>query len=62
MSAYGCHVKFTARPGQRDVLVEHLMRAAAATEETAGCVLYIVSTSPTESETVWVTEVWRSQE
>ena len=62
MSAYGCYVKFTAQPGQRDTLVEHLLRAAAAVERAAGCELYIINTSPTEPETVWVTEVWRSQE
>lgn len=62
MSAYGCYVKFTARPGQRDALVEHLLRAVAAVQEAAGCQLYLINTSPAEPETVWVTEVWRSQE
>jgi hypothetical protein len=27
MSAYGCYVKFTSRPGQRNALVEHLLSA-----------------------------------
>ncbi len=62
MSAYGCYVKFIAQPGQRDALVEHLLRAAAFVEKTAGCELYIINTSPTEPESVWVTELWRSQE
>jgi len=62
MSAYGCYVKFTSRPGQRDALVEHLLRAAAFVEKTAGCELYIINTSPIEPECAWVTEVWRSQE
>lgn len=62
MSAYGCYVKFTAKPGQRDALVEHLLRAAAFVEKAAGCELYIINTSPTEAECVWVTEVWRSQQ
>ncbi len=62
MSAYGCYVKFTARPGQRDALVEHLLSAAALVEKAAGCELYIINTSPTEPESVWVTEVWRSQQ
>jgi len=62
MSAYGCYVKFTARPGQRDALVEHLLSVAAFVEKAAGCELYIINTSPTEPESVWVTEVWRSQE
>ncbi|MDQ2904953.1 MAG: putative quinol monooxygenase [Ktedonobacteraceae bacterium] len=62
MGAYGCYVKFTARPGQRDALVEHLLRASALVEAAAGCQLYIINTSATEPESVWVTEVWRSQQ
>jgi quinol monooxygenase YgiN len=62
MSAYGCYVKFTARPGQRDTLVEHLLRAATAVKSVAGCELYLINTSPTDPESVWVTEVWRSRE
>ncbi len=62
MSTYGCYVKFTAQPGQCDALVEHLLSAAALTEKATGCQLYIINTSPTEPESVWVTEVWRSQQ
>ena len=62
MSPYGCYVKFTAQPKQRDALVEHLLSAAAGASKATGCVLYIINTSPTEPESVWVTEVWRSQE
>ena len=62
MSAYGCYVKFTARPGQRDALVQHLLSAAALVEKAAGYEVYLINTSPTEPESVWVTEVWRSQE
>lgn len=60
MSAYGCYVKFTARSGQRDALVEQFLSIAALIGE--GCELYLINTSPTEPECVWVTEVWRSQE
>ncbi len=62
MGAYGCYVKFAARSGQRDALVEHLLRAATFVEKVEGCQLYIINTSSTEPESVWVTEVWRSQE
>lgn len=62
MSAYGCYVKFTSRPGQRDTLVKHLLNAAAGVSQIAGCELYLINTSPIEAESVWVTEVWRSQE
>ena len=62
MSAYGCYVKFTTRPGQRDALVEQFLSVAALIDGAAGCELYIINTSPTEPECVWVTEMWRSQE
>jgi len=58
ISMYGCQVKFTARPGQHDVLVDHLLRAATHAETTAGCQLYLINASTTEPESVWVTEVW----
>lgn len=28
MSTYGCYVKFTTLPGQRDILVKHLLHAS----------------------------------
>lgn len=62
MSAYGCYVKFTTRPGQRDKLVEILLRAASFAEVAPGCEAYIVNVSPTEPDCIWVTEVWRSQQ
>ncbi len=62
MSAYGCYVKFTARPGHRDALVEQFLSVAALINGAAGCELYIINTSPGEPECVWVTEIWRSQE
>lgn len=62
MPAYGCYVKFTAQPGKRDALVEHLLKAAHSVENLEGCQLYVINTSPTEPECVWVTEIWSSQE
>jgi quinol monooxygenase YgiN len=60
MSRVGLYVKFTARRGQREALGERLLEAAALAQEAPGCELYLVGTSPSEPETVWVTEVWRS--
>lgn len=62
MSSYACYVKFIARAGQRDALVELLLQAAALAGATPECKLYIINTSVTEAECVWVTEVWSSQE
>lgn len=54
--------KFIARPGQRDRLVEQLLRAAEGVRNAPGCELYIVNTSADEPDAVWVTEVWDSEE
>ncbi|MCC6613043.1 MAG: antibiotic biosynthesis monooxygenase [Anaerolineae bacterium] len=58
---YACYVKFRAQPGQRDALVEHLLNAAHSVEPLADCHLYLVNTSPTEADAVWVTEIWHSE-
>ncbi len=60
MSRIGLYVKFTARPGQRDLLVAQILSAAKLMEAARGCELYIVNTSPTEADVAWVTEVWSS--
>ena len=62
MSRYGLHGKMVATAGQRDALVEHLLTASRLVSDAPGCELYYVSTSPTEPDAVWVTEVWRSKE
>lgn len=58
MSTFGMYNKFTTHPGQRDLLVKHPLSAARLMESAAGCRLYIVNTSSTEADVVWVTEVW----
>jgi quinol monooxygenase YgiN len=55
------YVRFTARPGQRDTLAAVLLEAARGARDAPGCELYIVGISPTEADTVWVTEVWNSR-
>ncbi|MCL5995987.1 MAG: antibiotic biosynthesis monooxygenase [Chloroflexi bacterium] len=61
MSRFGMFGKLTAYPGQRDALVQHLLTAATLVGSAPGCELYVVSTSPTEPDTIWVTEAWRSK-
>jgi quinol monooxygenase YgiN/mannose-6-phosphate isomerase-like protein (cupin superfamily) len=56
------YVKATAKSGAGAALAEVLLRVAAMLEDAAGCELYIVNRSPAEPDTVWVTELWRSQE
>ena len=61
MERYGSFGKLTAQPGQRDELLKNLLLAADLVKSAPGCEIYIVSTSPTEVDAVWVTEVWRSE-
>lgn len=58
---FGLYVKFTARPEECDTLVARLLGTAKLIEGIAGCQLYVINTSPTEADIVWVTEIWRSQ-
>lgn len=61
MSRFGLCVRFTTHPGRRDALVEELLAAAALAESHPGCELYVVSTTPSDANTVWVTEAWTSK-
>ncbi|SDN93742.1 putative quinol monooxygenase [Actinacidiphila guanduensis] len=60
MDKIGYYVKFRARTGQRDALVKILLQAAELTQDAPGCELYIVNTTPSEDDVVWVTEIWSS--
>lgn len=58
---YGLTGKFTAQPGQREVLLGHLLEAAAQLQRYDGCLLYLVSRATDDASGIWVTEVWRTQ-
>jgi len=62
MSRFGLYVKFTAKPGERDTLVGILLEGEDAMQAMEECELYIVNVSDTESDIIWVTEVWSSPE
>lgn len=51
--------KLTAQPGQRDALVALLLQPTERLRDVAGCELYLVNTSPSEDDAVWVMEMWR---
>ena len=62
MTRLGLYTRFTTSEGQRDRVTELLLRGATLMETAAGCQLYLVNVSPDEPDTIWVTEVWDSQE
>jgi len=61
VSRFGLFGKISTQPGQCDALVDILLQAAASLRDDPECELYIVSTSPTEPNVIYVTEAWSSQ-
>lgn len=58
---YGSHNRFTAQAGQADALAEVLLAAAEGLAANDACLLYLVSRSPDDPNTISVTEVWTSK-
>ena len=56
------NVEFRAQPGHADELESILLEAAEGTRDEEACRLYVVSRSPEEELTVWVTEAWMSRD
>jgi quinol monooxygenase YgiN/mannose-6-phosphate isomerase-like protein (cupin superfamily) len=53
--------KSTAHPGRGEELARHLLAAAAELERDPGCELYLVNRQRGAPDTIWITELWRSQ-
>lgn len=62
MARYGLFGRITAHPGQGGDLLTILQEAAALVGLAPGSEIWIVNTSPDDPDSVWVYEVWRSQE
>jgi len=58
VARYGTSV---AHPGRGDELAQHLLAAAAELESDPGCELYLVNRQRDAPDTIWITELWRSQ-
>jgi quinol monooxygenase YgiN len=58
---FGMHGRMMAMPGKRAALVAQMMRAAELMRGVPGCLLYLVSTSASDPDDIWVTEIWRDE-
>jgi quinol monooxygenase YgiN len=58
---YGYIGSMKTKTGRRDEVVSILLSGVGGLRE-AGCQLYIVSVSDADDNTIWVTEVWQSNE
>lgn len=52
---YGLIGRMRAVPGKRDELVAILLDSVG---EMPGCLSYVVATDPSDSDSIWITEVW----
>jgi quinol monooxygenase YgiN len=55
-------VKFTAKPQQRDDLVRQLLEIADSMRATPGCRMYVINQPAESADSIWVTELWASEE
>lgn len=61
MSQVARYGKMVAHQGSGEKLAEILITAADGLAGNPGCELYLVSRQAGEPDTIWVTELWRSQ-
>jgi quinol monooxygenase YgiN/quercetin dioxygenase-like cupin family protein len=61
MNQIARYAKAVARAGKGEELAQHLLAAAAELESDPGCELYLVNRERDAPDTIWVTELWRSQ-
>ncbi len=54
-------MKAQAKAGRGDELAKLLLTVAESLRGTPGCEVYVVNQAAGDPDTVWVTEVWRSQ-
>ena len=60
--AVGRYAKAVAKPGKGEELARILLDVARALEAVPGCELYVINRAVDDPDTVWVTEIWRSQD
>lgn len=51
-----------AKPGKGERLAEGLLAAAESMRAEPACELYLVNRQADDPDTIWVTELWRSQQ
>ena len=56
---YGLIGKMTAVTGQRDALISILLDGVAG---MPGCLSYVVARDPADTDAIWITEVWDSEQ
>ncbi|OZB98671.1 putative quinol monooxygenase [Paenibacillus sp. XY044] len=62
MEKYAMFGKLTAKPGQRDELARMMLESSGTLEDMEGCIYYILHEAEDNSDDLWITELWESQD
>lgn len=62
MKKYLLHGKLSAKKGKREELAAILIEASKLVDKAQGCKLYVVGTDSNDHNSVFITEIWDSQE
>jgi quinol monooxygenase YgiN len=62
MSKYFLHGSLVAKPNSQKELTQIMIQASKLMKTANGCELYIVSTDPADTQTVWITEIWTTKQ
>ncbi len=54
--------RLTARPGQRDRVIEILLESGKSFDDNPACLLYLVSESIDDPDVIWVTDLWTDEQ
>lgn len=54
--------RLTAKPGQRDRVVQILLESGKLFDDNPACRLYLVAESADHPDLIWVADVWTSEE
>jgi quinol monooxygenase YgiN len=62
MTRFAQHVKVPAAPGKRDELAAKFLETLEFLQSNPDCELTLVSTSPDDPDSVYLTEIWTSKD
>ena len=54
--------RLTARPDQRELVVQNLIESGKLFDDNAACLLYLVTESADSPDDIWVVDLWTAEE
>ena len=54
--------RLTAKPGQRDLVVQNLLESGRLFDNNAACLLYLVTEPADSPNDIWVIDLWTTEE